>query len=165
MSIITGTYSVCSLGCRTAEDCDNSCVGRKRKPTAPAPADMRKPEDGGTDERDLLERALTILGCARARLSDDSDFLWSYSEVEQARSLIAATLGSQRATIAERDRRIADLEAGLEPFASVLTDVDAERIKTWTAVTSKTPWPESVPVEALLRARALLSGQQDTEGE
>lgn len=148
MSIITGTYSVCSLGCRSAEDCDNSCVGRKRKPTAPAPADMRKPEDGGTVTIGVETVTEFLYDAARGTIAD----------LEQR-------LAERDATIAERDRRIADLEAGLEPFAKHASHFDKPRRRSMSGKREDTAMvPIPVFIHQVRRARALPSGQQDTGG-
>lgn len=167
MSIITGAYSVCSLGCRTGEDCDNSCLPGNITPDDPAPADMRKPEDGGLGEpddwgADGAKWAAAFQETAiRLGYSDmDEGWLigWFANAIERGRVAHPDTK-RERATLAERDRRIAELEAGLKPFADEAEGYDPDE-----GDGRDVAWNSDFTIASLRRARALLSGQQDTGG-
>lgn len=110
-----------------------------------APADMRKPEEG--------EAGRLSPGAEEWLAEADRELL-----VEEVRDLWAQHRSDERA-IAERDRRIAELEAGLEPFARIV-DKDGENIvlKWGQSTYSYVLFPKH-----FYAARVLLTGQ-DTGG-
>lgn len=106
---------------------------------APAPADMRKPEDGGALERWNYDRTKGIL-------EPNPHGYWTNWNIATA-------------TIAERDRRIADLEAGLETADSWLM-LHARHVGSCLGKSLCTCGLTLVRAET----GALLSGQQASEG-
>lgn len=119
----------------------------------PAPADMRKPEDGGT--REAYSYAVSLFSHLAPQCEPLPDLIGVLTQIDNATTIIPTL----RATIAERDRRIEELEAATK--AAIRAAELALFVIRKQGVMPNASWERGFDVD-LATARALLSGQQDT---